>query len=117
MIRIEILETTKRTIEVDVDFPIYRIHDLTDEGSRYTIYSMIKPEKDDVSKFIEYSIHLFGETQAQFEIKKYSFMEGSDLDYKLGREEHSSNRDEFIKAYNEAMLRLIRVYAAIPQGE
>ena len=83
---VEILEQVRVKTKIDVQFPIYRIHDLDSS----TIYTKVEsPER-------EISIHYYhAENKFEFQIREPSFY-GS-IDYMLGMNEYKSDEGQFLR--------------------
>jgi len=97
--KIKITEKIKQEKEYDVNFPIYRKHDLS-AICEYERICIIYTRIDESLQAIH--IELDGDNKVNIEIEKNYKFEGSDIDYHLGREEYESSREEFEKALKKA---------------
>ncbi len=102
--------TLKTTVDVEkeyeVEFPFYRIHDVSDNDFD-VIYSKIDSFKPAVSKWSHDTMHITSvqirsgrghkEFSYEFEDGSYSFC-SSNVDYLLGRGIYSCTADQFNKA-------------------
>jgi len=97
--KIKIIEKIEREKEYDVNFPIYRQHDLSsvcDYERSCVIYTRIEENLRAVH------IELDGINKANIEIESKYVFKGDDINYHLGKEEHESSKEEFEKALKKA---------------
>lgn len=96
---VKLTKVTKEQIEVEVEFPIYREHDVGGDDYDSIIYTRIDANR-------EISIHKterYGgrkQTEWQIEIED-GFNLSGEVDYALGRGEYKSNADAFNKVLQE----------------
>lgn len=103
--KIEITETTKRKVEVDVEFPIFRENDL-DSVIIYTRISLL-----DSGKMIEEEVSISRRNvRAEITINRDYRFDSSSTDYLLGRGFYQSSEAEFNEAVATA-LKLIKEVA------
>ena len=96
--KVEISTTVEKAIEVDVNFPIYRAHDLDDLGGSMT-YSAVFIESD--GSMTERTIGISSGSVEMESVSNYQF-DKSNLDYLLGRGLYKSNAKEFEQAVSAA---------------
>src|ERR1051326_2137840 len=85
---IKLIKTTKETIEGEVEFPIYREHDVGGDNNDAVIYTRIDPEKQvSVNKVTRYGAG--SEIEWEIEVKR-ARLDGQPMDYVLGGESRRS---------------------------
>lgn len=98
--KIEFTETVKQKKEIDIQFPIYREHDVTgDEGPSTIIYTKIEAIQN---KLRATEIWIFGHNKAEIEIDDDYKFDGSEPDYLFGRGFYKSLPENFAAALNKA---------------
>lgn len=85
--------------EIDVDFPIYRKHDVMSDYNNCVIYSKIANVDNELTLT---SITLTDYNQVEIEIINNHEFDGSSIDYHLGLGEYKSSEKEFKWALSKA---------------
>lgn len=112
------LETTRKEVtEVDVEFPIYRQHDVGGDNHESVIYARIEFKEQGLMGPLvtQYSVqrsrsYIGGSESFEMEIQTVLLDGRSGADYTLGRGEYACTREEFdeVAAKAEAFLRRVR---------
>ena len=111
--KVKFTVTEKREIEVDVEYPIYRKHDLLSDHSDVVIYTRFGA--DDLSYSIHETRTFWGSRQHleyQMTVETDS-LSGNDLDYALGQGRYKSSATEFMQVVE----RMAKAVHTIPLNE
>jgi hypothetical protein len=112
---VEVTYTTTEKRTEEVEFPVYRHHDVGGDGYEADIYTRIDADKDgftEVSITVSHSWQNDEGTKYQIEGPHKCFFDArSSADYNYGRGEYKCSEDEFIKVLNNcsAALDVIKV--------
>lgn len=89
---VKLTKVTKEEVEVEIEFPIYREHDVSGDSYSAVIYTRIEDGR-------EVSIHKNerrgGVVEWQVEIEPFNTFSGEDFDYALGKGEYTSSEKDF----------------------
>jgi hypothetical protein len=100
LVKITVSTTTKAVEEIEVEFPIYRRHDIDTDRCLHTIFTKI--EHDGRIIHIHRSDeNWMGQTKYEVEIERDYEMDGSGKDYCLGLGEYKSSAAEFEEVARE----------------
>lgn len=80
-------------MEVEVEFPLFRKHDM--DGETYTSIIYTRIEEDGTNFKIHHSDHYYGDEEFEFHIHKVAFNVANSIDYSLGRGEYACTRETF----------------------
>lgn len=96
--KMRLTETTLREVDVEVEFPIYREHDVScDSGPTMVFYTRIDADMWQVDVFLR------GEDEAEISVTKLSRGLGTgDMDYLLGRGINALTEKQFMAAFERA---------------
>jgi hypothetical protein len=111
--KLKILYRASKTTTIDVEFPLYRKHDLMPDRHESVIYSRVDQVRDpqkvafDEPAFREISIQVErglpdSDERIEIAIGSTSFNTGDEVDYLVGRGEYASSPEEFAAAIAEA---------------
>lgn len=109
--KMKLTETVKREVEVDVQFPIYREHDVTPDCALTTIYYT---RIDADMKSVEILLH--GPNKAEIEIGHRKDLGRAEMDYLLGRGAYALTEKRFRKAFEKAKRLIAKAEAIITGG-
>lgn len=111
-VKIEITETERRKVEVEVTLPIFREHDLSCDSCEAIHLTRIN---EDLSAVTLSKSHPYGSDVIEYGIEfqeSYEF-DASDADYHLGRGKYASSAKSFRAMLSEILDRI----SSIPDGE
>lgn len=98
---IQVTEVSKRVVEVEIEFPFYRKHDIHIDSTDSVIYSRV--EHDGTVLSIQLSGFEWGHPQiVELEIGRWSPNPNDSTDYALGRCEYALTAEEFVEALAKA---------------
>lgn len=98
----------KRTEEVDIEFPVYRKHDLMADDYECVIYTRIESLGDNRFRHISITIRerdWRSKDKAEIEIEAdilFGLETGDDIDYTLGQGNYALTADEFAAVWERA---------------
>lgn len=102
MAKIELTVKNTETVEVDVEFPIFRhTWDVLDDGPSWNVFTMIL--EDGRAYSIEKCTDFRKDTPTTYELtieSKYEF-DASGVEYHTGQGRYKSSKEEFYKAVDE----------------
>lgn len=98
--KVTLTKVTKEEIEVEVEFPIYRKHDVSGDDYNSVIYQRIDGHRE-VSIHKTERYRSSGEVEWRIEIEDGHSVRGENVDYALGRGEYASSAEAFNKVLAE----------------
>lgn len=107
--KVKTIELVKREVEVDIQLPLFRKHDLTGDYDESIIYTRIDAFG---GKLRAIDVHIEGDDKVSIEVDNdYSFRSAGTADYTLALGQYKSSRAEFEMAIAQAS-KLLAVAAA-----
>jgi hypothetical protein len=98
----------ERTEEVDIEFPVYRKHDLMPDDYQCVIYTRIESLGQNLFRHTSITIReedWRDKDKIEIEIEaetKFGFTTGSDKDYSIGQGNYALTAEEFAAAWERA---------------